>query len=199
MPTYYTDKIRPEGGVTFEEFVMNCARAMGACITLRDEPGGGEKIPERFEAHPYSMNELTKARERLRDLVRMTVDEVTSECSRVHSEEVGRIRLRNMERDEQRKAYEAMLSKVRSWKPPTAQHEGLRNFMVQQITESIDFDCRKQEEPVCPPPSEWHEKEVSECHRLIGYHAAEHAKEVARAADRTEWVRALRLSLKGGA
>lgn len=195
MPTGYTHKIKPQGGVTFEQFVLDCARAMGACVTLRDEPGGGEAIPEQFEPSDWHSNSLKEAQETLRDLQTASASEIVNRCGMEHAEAVGRVRLRNMACDEQRQAYEAMLARVRQWKPPTARHEGLRDFMVQQITESINFDCHKQSEPTQPVPKEWLSKQIEECHRLIGYHAAEHAKEVARAADRTEWVRALRRSL----
>jgi len=36
MPTGYTNCIKD--GVTFEQFVWKCARAMGALVMMRDEP-----------------------------------------------------------------------------------------------------------------------------------------------------------------
>jgi len=39
MPTGYTAEIyEGEKEVTFEKFALTCARAFGACITIRDEP-----------------------------------------------------------------------------------------------------------------------------------------------------------------
>jgi hypothetical protein len=35
MPTGYTDKIKD--GISFEEFVLSCARQFGACISMRDD------------------------------------------------------------------------------------------------------------------------------------------------------------------
>lgn len=88
-----------------------------------------------------------------------------------------------------------MLEKVRAWTPPTSAHQGLRSFMVEQITSSIDFDCTPSKEPVWPSPKEWHATRVDALRKSVDYHAAEHAKEVARAAERTAWVKALRASL----
>jgi hypothetical protein len=59
MPTGYTADIK--NGISFKTFAMNCARAFGACVTLRDEPGGGDKIPEAFEASTYHAQQVEKA------------------------------------------------------------------------------------------------------------------------------------------
>ena len=44
---------------------MNCARAFGACVELRDEPGGGDRIPEAFEPSDYHLKAVEKARSEL--------------------------------------------------------------------------------------------------------------------------------------
>ncbi len=46
MPTGYTDAVKD--GITFDQFVLGCARGMGALVMMRDEPSG-TPIPERFE------------------------------------------------------------------------------------------------------------------------------------------------------
>ncbi|VTR91619.1 unnamed protein product [Gemmata massiliana] len=35
-----------------------------------------------------------------------------------------------------------MLEHVRAWEPPSTDHENLKQFMIDQLRESIDFDCR---------------------------------------------------------
>lgn len=51
MPTGYTANV-PDG-ITFEQFVWQCARGMGALVMMRDEPTGAP-IPERFEPSDYN-------------------------------------------------------------------------------------------------------------------------------------------------
>lgn len=41
MPTGYTDAIKD--GISFNQFILSCARAFGALITMRDEPSS---VPE---------------------------------------------------------------------------------------------------------------------------------------------------------
>lgn len=44
-------------------------------------------------------------------------------------------------KDVQKQAYEDMLAKVQEWTSPTADHKRMKEFMADQLTESIKFDC----------------------------------------------------------
>ena len=60
MPTGYTATL-VEHGQTFPEFAMQCAKAFGACITLRDEPFDAP-IPTKFKASTWHTKQQAKAR-----------------------------------------------------------------------------------------------------------------------------------------
>jgi len=62
MPTGYTNCIKD--GVTFEQFVWKCARAMGALVMMRDEPSNAP-IPVKFEPSNYYAEEVAKAKAKL--------------------------------------------------------------------------------------------------------------------------------------
>lgn len=62
MPTGYTANVHD--GITFEQFVWQCARGMGALVTMRDEPTGAP-IPERFEPSDYNAKRLQEAKDEL--------------------------------------------------------------------------------------------------------------------------------------
>lgn len=194
MPTGYTDAIRR--GITFQQFALDCARAFGACITLRDEAGGGEKIPEKFEPSDYHLVEGRNARERLSKLRAMTDTAAAIEANREREEaEVSNAKYRR-EQDETRAKYEAMLQSVRAWVPPSAEHASLKAFMVEQIEGSIKFDCTPCEHHLPErDAATWRRDQIKQAERDILYHEEEHRKEVERARGRTEWVRALRESL----
>lgn len=57
MPTGYTWDIKDE--ITFEQFIMNCARAFGALVEMRDEPRD-KKIPDELKPSDYHNKELSK-------------------------------------------------------------------------------------------------------------------------------------------
>jgi hypothetical protein len=196
MPTAYTADIKD--GIDFKTYAMNCARAFGACVMLRDEPGGGDRIPEAFEPSDYHLKAMEKARSELEALEAMT----PAECERAAAkawDDDETIRLMCLEnKRKQREAYEAMLAKAAAWKAPTPDHEGLRKFMCEQIEQSIDFDCGGDYDntPIVRLTGEaWVASELARCLRNVQYHEKEYADEVSRAATRTEWVRALRAAL----
>src|SRR6185295_16376160 len=190
MPTGYTDAIKD--GIDFRTFAMNCARAFGACVILRDETGGGEKIPEAFEPSDYHVKALTESRKELAELE--ALDDAACERRASASWKAAEDRRQENIRKtaELRVKYEAMLACVNGWTPPTPEHIGLRDFMRSQIAESIDFDCRPlwpDEEPKISG-AEWRTRELKNIRRSIAYHEAENAKEIERTNQRNAWIAA---------
>lgn len=198
MPTGYTAKIA-EGDITFQQFAMNCARAFGACITLREEPGGGEVIPERFEPSLYHVTAKAGDQAALQALYEMTFEQQTEAADKVHVDAEAR-RLQRIEGMEMlRVKYTKMLSAVYDWVPPTARHHGLKVFMIEQLKDSIKFDCEPDYYLTPTPrltPGEWVEQQVQQLTKSIERHDLEQAEEVERTNTRNAWIAALRDSLK---
>lgn len=196
MPTGYTADIKD--GITFKTYAMNCARAFGACVLLRDEPGGGEKIPDAFEPSSYHADRAAEAKSELSRIGEMSPAQRDRAAAKAWDEaETYRFeRLAAMRAQQQ--SYEAMLAQVNAWTPPTPEHVGLHEFMREQITKSIDWDC---DAPHLLVPAkrqtgeQWAAERVVALARDIEYHERKHEKEVERAASRTAWVQALRTSL----
>ncbi len=199
MPTGYTADIKD--GISFKTFALNCARAFGACVLLRDEPAGGDQIPDEFTPSDYHSKAAQKAREELAHLLTLTPAQ-RNQCANKAWDDAETARMQMLdERRKTREAYEVMLAQVDAWSPPTGDHAGLQDFMRDQIQQSIKFDCGG-EYGTKPTPrltgGEWAASESARLNRDIGYHEAAHAEECQRAADRTKWVRDLRGSLEGG-
>lgn len=196
MPTGYTADIKD--GITFSTFALNCARAFGACITLRDEPGGGEKIPEAFEESGYHAQQIEKAQAALAEFRAMSPSRHMREASKAWDAAETRRITRLEEMRAQRKAYEDMLAKVMAWAPPTPEHDGLKEFMRSQIAQSIDFDCDESYYAIPTPRmtgAQWAAQRLEMLERDLAYHQREQAAELERTASRTGWVQALRASL----
>lgn len=196
MPTGYTADIKD--GISFETYALNCARAFGACVTLRGEPGGGEQIPDEFTPSNYSAKAEQKAREDLAALLELMPAQREHRAAKAWDDaETSRLSMLE-DRRKTREAYEAMLLKVKAWIPPTPEHAGLHEFMRTQIEQSIDFDCGS-DYGTTPTPrltgEQWAAQEAERLNRYIEIHEKAHSDEVARAADRTAWVLALRASL----
>lgn len=196
MPTGYTADVKD--GISFKTYAMNCARAFGACVELRDEPGGGERIPDEFKPSDYHAKAGQRGRDDLAALLALTPEQRERNAAKAwYDAETARL-MRLEDKRKQREAYEAMLAKVNAWEPPTPEHAGLHEFMRTQIEQSIDFDCGG-DYGTTPTPrltgEQWAAQEAARLNLDIAYHEQEHAAEVARAASRTAWVRALRAAL----
>lgn len=197
MPTGYTADV-VDGKVTdFPTFALQCARAFGALIEMRDAPHNAP-IPDEFKPSTYHVEALERARGELEALRLLTSDERRMAARAEYDDELERRRKSEANTAEVRERLTAMLEEVEAWEPPTLEHFELKTFMRQQLTETIKWDGRGlyHDSPLeLRTPEEWYAAQVAKIEREIEYHAREHAKEVERVNGRNAWVRALRESL----
>jgi hypothetical protein len=194
MPTGYTHKIKE--GQTFNEFVLSCARAMGALVMMRDEPMD-TPIPDEFPPSDYSAKQLKEYQGRLTILKAMPIAVAGLKAREEYDKAVNERERDIKENADLKNKYNAMLAKVEQWKPPTADHVEFKHFMMQQIKSSIEFDCHDYKEKVVLLTGEkWLAKEINECLWSINYHTEENNKEIERSNSRTEWIKALKKSLQ---
>lgn len=197
MPSAYTESIKDR--IAFNEFAMLCARAMGACIMMRDEPLS-TPIPERFEPSDYHLNKSAALREVIARVEAMSTEEAeaaASENYRLESEANANAAQRA---DDVLAKYELMLQQVKAWTPPTEDHQGLREFMIEQIESSMRFDCDRtyydRHQPVKQTGEQWKQQVLDKAMMDLRYHLAEHEKEIERTEARNKWIAELRQSLK---
>lgn len=193
MPTGYTADI--EKGISFEEFVWNCARAFGALVSMREDSMDAP-IPDNLPVDTYHQKELKREIEELHRLENMTETEAKKQSKLEYDKS-----MKEWQKSRERNAllknkYETMLNNVKEWKPPTSDHVGMKEFMIQQITESIKFDCG---EYPAPKPligwSSWLDDKIAWTRKDIAYHEKEWAEEQERTKNRNEWLSALRQSV----
>lgn len=197
MPTGYTAAIADD--ITFDDFVISCARGMGALVMMRDEPANAP-IPERFEPSDYHTKKIAEATATLDRLAGMTEADAEQAASDAHEAEIAAQASAIHRNDTLREKYNAMLAKVVAWKSPSADHDGFKKFMVEQITQSIDFDCDnsyyRDQKHTKLTGAEWLAQEEANARKDIACHDAQNAKEIERTEARNTWLRLLRESLK---
>lgn len=197
MPTGYTGALY-EGEQSFADFVLGCARGMGVAILMRDSPADEpisiEAITDDSEYHARAIRE---AKEELARLNALTPDEVAAEARAAYRERVEFEASYKMTRLAMRKRYEDMLAQVREWEPPSAEHETFKQFMIDQLAGSIDFDTSDNHfrDPVEQPPEKWLAEKIERSARDIAYHTEEEQKRIERNEGRVRWVNQLRESL----
>lgn len=196
MPTGYTADI-PKG-ITFEQYALNCARAFGALVTMRDDPKDAP-IPDELQPSSHSSDLLKKVKARLAELESMAEEDIEREAERSHRDAEKHRLGRLDEIAKQEAAYREMLAKVNSWTCPTPDHQEFGNFMREQIEKTIDFDCdaKYYSEPTPRLTGmQWLESQIAQALRDIAYHEKSYAEEVERTNQRNAWIKALRESLK---
>jgi hypothetical protein len=194
MPTGYTAKIAD--GISFREYALNCARAFGALIMMRDEPFDAP-IPKKFEPSDYHAQKLKELEKELTKAKKMTDSEAESEARFEYDKELESHKKYLDDKVKLKEKYLDMLKQVRVWQPPTPEHIEYKNFMISQIEQSIDFDCSTTH---CKPPTlkigrVWLSEKIARLIKDLEYHNEQNLKEIDNANGRSEWVNALHNSL----
>ena len=196
MPTGYTAKLMEEGQ-SFSDFIMLCARAFGAAISMKED-SLETPIPEAFQPSAFYRELIDTAAQRKAELDAMTSAEriafgeqqrqkdITSCDESIRRLTVENARLKDME------------IQVRAWEPPSTDHTGLKDFMLEQIRVCLhDSSYTEQglKTALEKSPCAYYSEAVLRAEHDIEYYAKEEKKEIERVAGRNKWVRQLRDSL----
>lgn len=194
MPTGYTADIAK--GITFPQFVWNCARAFGALITMRDEPASAP-VPEQFEPDTYHRQQLRLDEAEIDRLRALTVEQAEQAAADEFEAESASVAKRLGEYRDLRAKYEEMIAAVSAWVPPTTEHQGLRTFMLEQLAQSLDFDCNEKylTAPVRLSGKSWLRAKLAAAIKSIEHHEKGNREERERIATRNRWIADLRTSV----
>ena len=194
MPTGYTSDLYEGKEQSFPEFVLSCAHAFGALVTLRDGPRDAP-IPTFTANTDYYDAQIAKGNARLVEAEAWTDEEADAHAAQAHERAMREWNESAERRTAIVERYTAMLAEVQAWEPPTEDHVGLKTFMVEQLTDSIKFDGGNYPKPNRLHGSEFQEQEIERARRDIDYGTQHCAEEIERVATRNAWVDALRVSL----
>lgn len=202
--TGYTSAL-VEKDMDFPQFAMFCARAMGVCITMRDDPLDAP-IPDEFQPEPYHKESLEKALDEYEKLNAMTQAEKIECGTRMRDAAVLETQERKKkhlgEKEGNITKLRDTLAEVESWQPPTPDHTQFKTFMAQQLTDSIkhesgygeyyDKDIEKTQNMT---PLQFWQAELDQANEDIKYHGQKWEEEVKRTKERNLWIKNLRDSL----
>jgi hypothetical protein len=192
MSTGYTAAIKE--GISFQEYALNCARAFGALVLMRDDPADAP-IPDTFEPSDYHFKALAESQKELSEINACSDEELEVRAEAKYRTDFEYYEKSKNERDELRGKYDAMLEMAKAYEPPTPEHTGYADFLVSQIVESIKWDCNPSI-PVKLTGAAYKEERLSKIKWSLDFHIKERDAEIKSAADRTTWVRELKKSLQ---
>lgn len=198
MPTGYTASIYENKETTFEEFVWHCARNFGALLHLRDEPCGAPTLAQALSdswGSNWHEERLVEAKAHLATIQAMTPQEMDAQRLVRHDQAWSDFRRQVSETNLLRGRYQTMLYWAKAWQPPTSAHENLRTFMIQQIEESLRWDCHPTSPGEMPDLDVFRRNLVERATANVTYHAYEAEKARIHEEQKREWVRALHASV----
>lgn len=138
MPTGYTAGIIDGEITTFQEFAKKCMRGFGATIHMRDEPMNKEYKPR--EVGEYYIDSLSKWEKTLKEVTSMSDEEIIAKREKqlqddinYHKERIGKI-------EKNHEVLSNFIKEVSEWVPPTEEHNSFKEFMLDQLTQTIKFD-----------------------------------------------------------
>lgn len=168
------------------QLAAHCTRHIGVDVILWEKGTCG-----------YHDEALSKAAAILAELATMTSEECAARSLVEHKNAMAKWHGRENTRAAQRVRYEGMRAKVLAWSPPSPDHVGLRDFMVEQLQKSIEFDCGGTYDiaPGRLTPSEWKALRKADAERDIAYHTKARAEAIERTEGQNRWVAQLRESL----
>lgn len=207
MPTGYTAKLYEGEEQSFNEFVLECSRAFGAMISLRDDPRA--EIPAELEVDSFYFTQVEKAQKELEQLQNASDAELMVQAKSERQYDLSRQYENAVRTEAARQGYTDMLAKVQAWTPPTDEHVNIKAFMVEQLESSLRSDCRN--EPVdleelrslVNRPVEDSDIDIEKfraeglniAERRLSYAVKNLADQQNSIADKNRWIKALRDSL----
>ena len=196
MPTGYTSDIYNGKNVTFEKFVFACSRAF--MPSMRDSAFDAP-IPDKYPVSDYHKKELDKAKKNVVKYAKMTIAQAAETLKKNEIKVRAEEKKSKEESEALRLRYEAMVIKVERWSVPK-ELAGLKKFMLEQLRESIKFDCsvlerQEKEEPMTP--EEYLQELRESAEDDVKYHSAGLAKDISIAKSNETWIKMLKKSVRG--
>lgn len=204
MPTGYTANII-DGKITkFEDFAKQCVRAFGVAIHMRDEDMDMEYTPR------VPSDYHIKAIENLKSDISEINSSSDSDILYVEREKLLKslehYNKQLLEIKKNTDILNSFLNKAKNFEPPTHEHVGIKDFMIKQLSDTIDFDSNtvyydKEIENVKNKLDNLNANDIRKTKiesylDSIKYHENEYDKEVSKCNDSNKWVKEFLEALK---
>ncbi len=138
MPTGLTYKIYDGDNMSLKDFALACAKHFVNC----DGDDLPHDNPPVFEVPDYYKNEIIILLDELKKWLEALQhpQDFQKQLDDEYQKHMEENKAYEKQRTERKNRYLIMLNKTNSWNPPTDLLP-LKEFMVKQLNESMDFDC----------------------------------------------------------
>ena len=201
MPTGYTAGVM-DGTITeFKDYALQCARAFGALITLRDDPLSSD-LPV-LEVGGYYATSLREAEKEVKRLSSMTLRQIETEFLKGKNRDIKYHTKRIKDQEKTRQRYEKILEEAKKFVAPTDEHTSYRDFLISQLEESLNWDCGStyHQEQLAKAKKKrsakaWHKEQLAEAKYQLKYAKKSLKEEIERVKSRNDWINQLRRAVE---
>lgn len=196
MPTGYTAPILDGEIDNFKDFAKRCMRNFGATIHMRDDSLTAEYV--KREPSEYHLRAIKEYKEKIVRYQTLTDEEILEEKRNSINDNIDYHIKKIKECEDNHQKLTSILTDVENWTPPTPDHSRIKEFMIEQITITIEHDA----------DSTYHEDEIEryseklnnlnveemkrdfmeDTSRSLDYHIKNHNEELKRVDDSNRWV-----------
>ena len=194
MPTGYTAELC-EKEQSFALFALGCARAFGACIEQRESPQN--ELPKVPEENSYHETEHQAAVAEVARLESMPVVDRIALGKKKRQKEIADCNASIKRKTVVRNRILKMIDAVNQWQPPSPDHVGFKEFMLEQLGTTLNHDGdveyykRELNKAKNSTPMSYYDDKVESAKWSVKYHKENMEKEVDRNNGRKEWINAL--------
>jgi hypothetical protein len=205
MPTGFTAIIEEKEDLTFEEFALRCARNFGALIMMRDDALDAE-VPDQFPLDDYHGRNLEDLAKKLLDIKSMSHEDIERRVETKAWYDKKQYDEALVKFEKHNAAYARMLAKVEAWTPPSADHQGMKKFMIEQINASLPNHPSEYYSLIFQDPKQaiagldheaWRKEEMDHVLKSMEYHQNYRKNDIERHNERNVWLKKLKTSIKG--
>lgn len=187
MPTGYTQLLVDNPDMPLNKWALHCARAFGACITMRDDDPN-LPAPKKFKPDlRYHKNSLRKAHALIRKLEKMNQKQRDAYTKKKREETKKHYTEQLKTAEEDQKAFDNMKFQIKNWNPPS-QYDGLKKFMLEQIESSTTHASYYIDNLNKVDTTDYWKEDLNAAKHGIQYHTEGIAKEIEATNKRNEWL-----------
>jgi len=138
MPTGYTAGILDGTTKSFEQYAKQCVKAFGVAVHMRED-----NISDEFkkrEPSTYHLDGIKNDKENIRKWEDISDEEIISDKNAEMTTSKADHEMNLTKAKEQQSLLQDYLSKAKAFVPPTKEHEGIAEFMVNQLKMTIEKD-----------------------------------------------------------
>lgn len=180
--------------ISLEEFAWNCAKAFSPLMYTREDSNAGIKI--KFPPDPWYEKCVDRALADLSSAEKFTLEQAARAAQVDYDRAVHDEKVTTAKNAAVKARYEAMLAKALAWQPPTSDHSGLKDFMIEQLTVSMKHDCSHTPyTPVLQSAEEYRADAVKFAQEQVASAKKSHAEHLAHCKFNEAWIWALCTSL----